>query len=124
MSAIAVQRQPGQHGRTSYRLEDSDGSYLDSLTFRDVMALVAADAGRVRARWRRTYSPWFADRYLVPECDDHGIGYGTLTGLQSRFGRPGMIESCGDDEGPLGLTDHGRAVLAEIRALVGEVGRS
>ncbi len=105
--------------RTSYMVRDDDGNYFGSLTFRDVMALVAAEGGRVRAKWQCTYSPWFYDAHLVAACDDYGVGHGTLGGLQSRRGRPPLIERCGEREGTLGLTLEGAAVLAGIRALVG-----
>lgn len=106
--------------RTTYLLREDDGSYLRSLTFRDVMTLVAAEQGRVRARRRRCHAPYFYDEFLHPECDDYGIGYGTISGLQGGFKRAPLIEPCGTEEGPLGLTTEGIAILAEIRALVGE----
>lgn len=115
--SIVVDRRAEQ-ARTTYTLRRPDGSYLDSLTFRDVMALVAAEEGRVRARWHGTHSYGWTDYHLIPECDDFGVGYGTLTGLQDRWGREPLLERCGTEDGPLGLTEFGRAVLAEIRALV------
>lgn len=104
--------------RTTYTFRNADDQYVDSFTFRHVIALVAADQGRVRCRLKRSYSPWYCDSHLRPECDDHGIGYGTLTELQSRWNRPPLIEPC-DQEGPLGLTSYGRRILDEIQALQG-----
>jgi hypothetical protein len=66
------------------------------------------------------HAPYFYDEFLHPECDDYGIGYGTISGLQGGFKREALIEPCGNEERPLGLTPDGVAILAEIRTLVGE----
>jgi hypothetical protein len=118
LAPIVVERRAEQL-RTTYLVRDVDGGYVDSLTFRDVMALVAASQGRVRTRWRCTYSPWYRDRHLLPECDDHGVGFGTLLRLQGQWHRQALIQPCGADEGQLDLTDFGRQVLDEIASLNG-----
>lgn len=117
-SPDTVERIPRQ--QYSYYLFRAGGQYADSLTFREVMALVAAEQGRVRARWYRTHSPYFSDAHLRPECDDHGVGFGTIHGLQSRWRKPALIEPCGKEEGPLGLTPEGARALAQIRELAAQ----
>ena len=53
-----------------------------------------------------------------PECDDHGIAFGTIQHLQGGFRREATIMPC-IEEGPLGLTAYGREVLDAIKALNG-----
>jgi hypothetical protein len=114
MTPLVVERRAEQV-RTTYTLRGPDGEHIDSLTFREVMALAAAAEGRVRAVWRRCYSPWFADQYLHVECDDHGVGHGTIQGLQGRWGRQPLLDPEMKAEGIIPLTPWGAQVLAEIR---------
>lgn len=115
-----IERRYEQHGRTSYIVRAANGDYVTSLTFREVMALVAAANGRIRARWVNQYSAWYRDCHLRPECDDYGVGWGTISGLQGAFRRPPYIQPCGADEG-LGLTRAGRKLLDELLELDGTV---
>ncbi len=81
-----------------------------TLIFRDCEALSATARGYSRARWSYRHATHWHDSYLVLECEAWGVGDGTLGQLVWR----GLIAKP-EDEGPLGLTDLGRDVLAAIR---------
>lgn len=108
-----------KYGRT-YIVRDRAGVIVAHLSFRDLRALDAVAAGRARWRMHRTYTPWLCDAYLEPECEDYGVGPGTLTGLRAGMhaDRP-LIAPHGDREGPVRLSSIGRRVHRAIAALDG-----
>ena len=105
-------------GGRSYVLRDEDGKHIRSLTFRDVLALVACREGKAQARERRRYSYGYTDVDLVPECDFYGIAFGTLTGLQGGWHAPPLVTKP-EEPAPLALTEFGAACLAAVLALPG-----
>lgn len=105
-------------GGRSYTLRDEDGKHIRSLTFRDVLALVACREGKAQARERRRYSHGYIDVDLVPECDFYGIAFGTLMGLQGGWHSPALITKP-DEPALLALTEFGAACLAAVLALPG-----
>ncbi|CAB4906279.1 unannotated protein [freshwater metagenome] len=107
--------------RTTYVIRTLAGRHIDTLTFREVMALAAAEGGRIHARWRRCSSPWFSDQYLSIECEDYGVGRGTISQLRGSWGRPDYLEPT-KAEGLVGLTQWGRDVLEDIRRLSPTIG--
>lgn len=105
-------------GGRSYVIRDDEGKVLKSLTFRDLLALVACRKGKAQARERRRYSHGYTDVDLVPECDFYGVAFGTLMGLQGGWHSPPLITSP-DEPAPLALTEFGAACLAAVLALPG-----
>lgn len=104
---------------TSYRLLNDDGGLVRSLTFRDVLALIAVREGKARARWRHRYSCGYRDSFIHPECDLYGIGFGTLQGLQRDDWTWTPLITRPVDEGPIALTRFGEQCLTAILALPG-----
>lgn len=105
-------------GGRSYVLRDDEGALARSLTFRDVLALVAVREGKAQVRERRRYSCGYVDVDLVPECDFYGVAFGTLMGLQGGWKSPALITKP-DEPASLALTEFGAACLAAVLALPG-----
>lgn len=105
-----------KYGR-HYVVRDGADALIAHLSFREVRALEAVDAGRVRWRMHRTYTPWLCDAYLAPDVDDYGVGAGTVTGLCGSWSPPLVVRAT--REGPARLTPLGRRVLRLILDLPG-----
>jgi hypothetical protein len=91
-----------------------------SLTYREVVALVAVRRGLARMRWRSRHCPYYSDQWLEPECDAHGVGYGTLSGLQNLYGHKPLITTP-TEPGLIRLTRLGNQV---VDAILRESGRT
>lgn len=88
--------------------------YAAMLTGRDVVALVAVANGRARR-----HSPGWSDEWLAVECDEYGIGHGTLWRLQRDGTHHAAFVTTPTKPGPLRLTPYGRAVLRGLAKIPG-----
>lgn len=107
-------------GYVVHQGDDRTSSVL--LSRRELMALLAVRAGRVRWRWRRTRTPYYADARLELEAEDFGIGYGTLANLRRRWHRGAFVDLIADhagDECVAELAPMGTEVLEAVLALEG-----